>query len=131
MPVETLRSHLSRLRARYRQLLREEVAATLGLADDVDEELAPSLRDFDRRYLAKEPSHACRRERSPRCEQCGSTLEGAASLLGCLNCLRLAVLGEEASRVAAFSITKSACVMTARLMSWAMERWASPIARSM
>jgi hypothetical protein len=26
MPVETLRSHLSRLRARYREVLREEVA---------------------------------------------------------------------------------------------------------
>ena len=39
MPVETLRSHLSRLRARYRELLREEVARTIAIADDVDEEL--------------------------------------------------------------------------------------------
>ncbi len=39
MPVETLRSHISRLRARYRALLREEVAATIGRAEDVDEEL--------------------------------------------------------------------------------------------
>lgn len=39
MPVETLRSHLSRLRARYRDFLREEVARTIALTDDVDEEL--------------------------------------------------------------------------------------------
>jgi hypothetical protein len=39
MPIDTLRSHLSRMRARYRALLREEVARTIGLADDVDEEL--------------------------------------------------------------------------------------------
>ena len=39
MPIETLRSHLSRLRARYRELLREEVARTIAVADDVDEEL--------------------------------------------------------------------------------------------
>jgi RNA polymerase sigma factor (sigma-70 family) len=39
MPVETLRSHLSRLRVRYRELLREEVARTIGAAEDVDEEL--------------------------------------------------------------------------------------------
>jgi RNA polymerase sigma factor (sigma-70 family) len=39
MPVETLRSHLSRLRGRYRELLREEVARTIAIADDVDEEL--------------------------------------------------------------------------------------------
>ena len=39
MPVDTLRSHLSRMRARYRVLLREEVARTIGFADDVDEEL--------------------------------------------------------------------------------------------
>ena len=39
MPVETLRSHLSRVRARYRELLREEVARTIAIADDVDEEL--------------------------------------------------------------------------------------------
>jgi len=39
IPVETLRSHVSRLRARYRELLREEVARTIGAAEDVDEEL--------------------------------------------------------------------------------------------
>jgi RNA polymerase sigma factor (sigma-70 family) len=39
MPIDTLRSHLSRLRARYRELLREEVARTVAVADDVDEEL--------------------------------------------------------------------------------------------
>ena len=39
MPIETLRSHLSRLRARYRELLRQEVARTLSPADDIDEEL--------------------------------------------------------------------------------------------
>lgn len=39
IPIETLRSHLSRLRARYRELLREEVARTIGAAEDVDEEL--------------------------------------------------------------------------------------------
>jgi len=39
MPIDTLRSHLSRMRARYRLRLREEVARTIGIADDVDEEL--------------------------------------------------------------------------------------------
>lgn len=39
MPINTLRSHLSRLRARYAELLRDEVARTVGKADDVDEEL--------------------------------------------------------------------------------------------
>ncbi|MEO5721097.1 MAG: RNA polymerase sigma factor [Chthoniobacterales bacterium] len=39
LPINTLRSHLSRLRARYGELLREEVARTIGSADDVDEEL--------------------------------------------------------------------------------------------
>jgi len=39
MPVGTLRSHLLRLRVRYAELLREEVARTIGPADDVDEEL--------------------------------------------------------------------------------------------
>ena len=38
MPIDTVRSHLSRLRAQYRECLREEVARTIGLADDVDEE---------------------------------------------------------------------------------------------
>ena len=39
MPINTLRSHLSRLRARYGQLLREEVTRTIGRDDDVEEEL--------------------------------------------------------------------------------------------
>ena len=39
MPIDTLRSHLARLRARYRDFVREEVARTIGPADDVDEEL--------------------------------------------------------------------------------------------
>ena len=39
MPIGTLRSHLLRLRVRYAELLREEVARTIGPADDVDEEL--------------------------------------------------------------------------------------------
>lgn len=39
MPIDTLRSHLSRLRARYRDFVREEVARTIGPADDVEEEL--------------------------------------------------------------------------------------------
>jgi RNA polymerase sigma-70 factor (ECF subfamily) len=39
MPIGTLRSHLLRLRVRYAELLREEVARTIGSADDVDEEL--------------------------------------------------------------------------------------------
>lgn len=44
MPIETLRSHLSRLRVRYRDLLRQEVARTIGFADDVDEELRQLTR---------------------------------------------------------------------------------------
>jgi RNA polymerase sigma factor (sigma-70 family) len=39
MPIDTLRSHLSRLRERYRDFVREEVARTIGPADDVQEEL--------------------------------------------------------------------------------------------
>lgn len=39
MSIDTFRSHLSRLRARYREVLREEVARTIGAAEDVDEEL--------------------------------------------------------------------------------------------
>ena len=39
MPIGTLRSHLLRLRLHYAELLREEVARTIGTADDVDEEL--------------------------------------------------------------------------------------------
>jgi RNA polymerase sigma factor (sigma-70 family) len=37
--IDTFRSHLSRLRTRYREVLREEVARTIGTAEDVDEEL--------------------------------------------------------------------------------------------
>jgi RNA polymerase sigma-70 factor (ECF subfamily) len=50
MPVDTLRSHLSRLRARYRELLREEVARTIAVVEDVDEEL---------RHLCRILSAAC------------------------------------------------------------------------
>ena len=39
IPINTLRSHLSRLRARYGEVLREEIARTIGKADDLDEEL--------------------------------------------------------------------------------------------
>jgi hypothetical protein len=39
MPIDTLRSHVARLRATYREFVREEVARTIGPADDVDEEL--------------------------------------------------------------------------------------------
>jgi len=39
MPIDTFRSHLARLRATYREFVREEVAQTIGPADDVDEEL--------------------------------------------------------------------------------------------
>ena len=39
VPVETLRSYLSRLRVRYRDLLRAEVARTVAREEDVDDEL--------------------------------------------------------------------------------------------
>jgi RNA polymerase sigma-70 factor (ECF subfamily) len=39
VPIETLRSHLSRLRARYRELLRSEIARTVRDDADVDDEL--------------------------------------------------------------------------------------------
>ncbi|MDQ6655946.1 MAG: sigma-70 family RNA polymerase sigma factor [Verrucomicrobiota bacterium] len=39
VPIETLRSHLSRLRARYRELLRAEIARTVARDAEVDEEL--------------------------------------------------------------------------------------------
>jgi RNA polymerase sigma factor (sigma-70 family) len=39
MPIDTVRSHLSRLRAKYRDFVRDEIARTIGPADDVDEEL--------------------------------------------------------------------------------------------
>ena len=39
VPIETLRSHLSRLRVRYRELLRGEIARTVSTETEVDEEL--------------------------------------------------------------------------------------------
>jgi RNA polymerase sigma-70 factor (ECF subfamily) len=39
MPVQTLRSHLSRLRSRYRELLRDEVTRTVSETDDIELEL--------------------------------------------------------------------------------------------
>lgn len=39
VPIETFRSHLSRLRARYREILRAEIARTISDDGDVDEEL--------------------------------------------------------------------------------------------
>lgn len=39
MPLETLRSHLSRLRARYREILRAEIARTVSSEADIDDEL--------------------------------------------------------------------------------------------
>lgn len=39
MPAVTLRSHLARLRARYRETLRAEAARTAGREEDIDEEL--------------------------------------------------------------------------------------------
>jgi DNA-directed RNA polymerase specialized sigma24 family protein len=38
-PIATLRSDLGRLRARYRAILREEVAGTVAASSDVDDEL--------------------------------------------------------------------------------------------
>jgi len=39
IPIETLRSHLSRLRSRYRALLRAEVLRTVPKERDIDDEL--------------------------------------------------------------------------------------------
>ena len=39
LPVDTLRSYLLRMRTRYREFLREEVARTVAKAEDVDEEM--------------------------------------------------------------------------------------------
>jgi RNA polymerase sigma factor (sigma-70 family) len=39
VPIETLRSHLSRLRARYREILRGEIGRTVGDETEVDDEL--------------------------------------------------------------------------------------------
>ena len=44
VPVETLRSYLSRMRARYRELLREEVSRTVARAEDVEEEIRHLFR---------------------------------------------------------------------------------------
>ena len=40
----TLRSHVTRLRERYREILRDEVRRTVGSAQAVDEELRELLR---------------------------------------------------------------------------------------
>jgi len=40
----TLRSHVTRLRARYREALRAEVSQTMDTDDDVDAELRELLR---------------------------------------------------------------------------------------
>ena len=39
MPINTLRSHLSRLRARYGELLRAEIAQTVSSPDEIEAEL--------------------------------------------------------------------------------------------
>lgn len=39
VPIETLRSHLSRLRTRYREILRAEIGRTVSRDADVDDEL--------------------------------------------------------------------------------------------
>jgi RNA polymerase sigma-70 factor (ECF subfamily) len=39
VPIETLRSHLSRLRARYREILRGEIGRTVATEEEVDAEL--------------------------------------------------------------------------------------------
>ena len=39
VPIETLRSHLSRLRSRYREVLRAEIARTVASDAEVDDEL--------------------------------------------------------------------------------------------
>ena len=44
MSVATLRSHLSRLRARYREVIRGEVSRTVAATEDVDEELRHLFR---------------------------------------------------------------------------------------
>ena len=44
MPESTLRSHVTRLRARYRQVLRAEVRRTVDTEAEVDEELHELLR---------------------------------------------------------------------------------------
>lgn len=49
VPPATLRSHLARLRARYRETLRAEVARTVAREEDVDEELRYLCRVLMRR----------------------------------------------------------------------------------
>ncbi len=44
MPAATVRSHVGRLRARYRELLRAELRRTVDSEDAVDEELRELLR---------------------------------------------------------------------------------------
>lgn len=44
LPASTLRSHVTRLRSRYRQLLREEVRRTVNTDAEVDEELRELFR---------------------------------------------------------------------------------------
>jgi len=44
MPEPTLRSHVARLRARYREILRAEVRRTVNTAAEVDQELRELLR---------------------------------------------------------------------------------------
>jgi RNA polymerase sigma-70 factor (ECF subfamily) len=44
IPAVTLRSHVTRLRERYREILRDEVRRTVGSAQAVDEELRELLR---------------------------------------------------------------------------------------
>ena len=44
MPAATVRSHVARLRARYRVLIRAELRRTLGSEEAVDEELHELLR---------------------------------------------------------------------------------------
>ena len=44
MPAATVRSHVGRLRVRYRQLLRDELLRTVETEEEVDEELRELLR---------------------------------------------------------------------------------------
>ena len=44
MPAVTVRSHVNRLRARYRALVRAELRRTVGSEEAVDEELHELLR---------------------------------------------------------------------------------------
>jgi RNA polymerase sigma-70 factor (ECF subfamily) len=48
MPESTLRSHITRLRARYREVLRAEVRKTVDTDAEVDEELHELLRVLTR-----------------------------------------------------------------------------------